>query len=152
MVELRPVVGVHGSDSADVVELARIWREARAGCLAFLNRLHTEAEDRAFIASSLLGRHQVWVADRAGEVAGFVAFGEGWVHQLYVRPRHQRCGVGRRLLDAAKASAAALELWAFEVNVDAIAFYRSQGFAVVERTDGHGNEANRPDVRMRWAR
>ena len=56
---------------------------------------------------------------------------------------------GDGLLTLAVRSNPTLQLWAFAVNVPAIEFYQRRGFRIVERTEGEGNEAKRPDVRMR---
>jgi len=45
-----------------------------------------------------------------------------------------------------------LELWVFQRNERARAFYRRHGFVLVEETDGAGNEERTPDARYAWAR
>jgi ribosomal protein S18 acetylase RimI-like enzyme len=57
------------------------------------------------------------------------------VSRLYVRPSHQRQGIGRRLLEALRArhaDAATLRLFVAAENARGVAFYRGAGFAVVE--------------------
>jgi GNAT superfamily N-acetyltransferase len=69
---------------------------------------------------------------------------------LYVRPGWQRRGVGLCLFNKAKAlSPRRLELWAFQRNTNARAFYESQGFRAVQCTDGR-NEEHEPDVKYEW--
>jgi hypothetical protein len=54
------------------------------------------------------------------------------------------------LLNEAKAiSPQRLELWTFQGNSNARAFYETQGFRAVEYTDGR-NEENEPDVKYEW--
>lgn len=102
------------------------------------------------MCNEVLSQNQVWVADVDDAVAGFIAFGRGWVNQLYVAPEFQGRGVGTELLAMAMRCNPVLELWVFEENVPAIRFYERRGFSAVERTDGATNEAKRPDLRMRW--
>lgn len=130
--------------------LVRVWRDARRRRLRFLLDLHDADEDREYFARVLLPENEVWVAEADGAPVGFVAFAPGWVNQLYVAPRHQGRGVGGKLLALAQRGNASLHLWAFADNVEAIDFYRRRGFRVVGQTDGAGNEAKRPDVKMRW--
>jgi len=151
MISIDRVTGPHAPDSDLVRALARVFVEARRENLQFLIDLHSEDEDRHYLSRVVLPGNDVYVARAAGEVAGFIAFGAGWVNHLYVAPPFQRCGVGRRLLAVAKASCPALQLWAFQANAPAIAFYEREGFRVVVRTDGAANEAKMPDVRMAWA-
>ena len=137
-------------DPSLVDDLVRVFIEARRARLQFLIDLHDAGEDRSFFLDALLPQNEVWVAASDGTTAGFVAFAPGWVNQLYVAPAFQGRGVGARLLDLAKQHNDSLQLWAFQANEPAIRFYERHRFHVVERTDGAGNEAKRPDVRMRW--
>ena len=59
-------------------------------------------------------------------------------------------GVGKALLDTAKARSDRLELWCFQANAGARRFYAREGLAEVERTDGAGNDEKLPDVRLVW--
>jgi len=150
MTALRRITEVHGPDSEFIQELACIFCSAREERLRFLMDLHNVEEDRRFLSGVVLPANQVWVAEANGKVAGFIAFEDGWVNHLYIAPEFQRLGFGRQLLNIAKESSRALQLWVFEINVPAIRFYESQGFGVIERTNGAANEAKMPDVLMEW--
>ena len=50
----------------------------------------------------------------------------------------------------AKAGRDRLELWTFQANTRAIAFYRREGFVEAARTDGSGNDEKLPDLRLVW--
>ena len=133
-----------------IENLVRVFVEASRTRLQFLIDLHDADDDRAFFAKVVLPRNEVCLAESDGAVAGFIAFAPGWVNHLYVAPPFQRRGVGAKLLDLAKRHNDSLQLWVFETNEPAIRFYERHGFRVLERTDGAGNEAKQPDVRMRW--
>jgi putative acetyltransferase len=133
-----------------IAELVLIFRDARRERLQFLLDLHDAAEDAEYFRRVILRENEVWVGEVDGVLAGFIAFADGWVNQLYVAPGLQARGLGTELLDAAKRSHSSLQLWAFETNERAIRFYERRGFRVIDRTDGAGNEAKRPDVMMRW--
>lgn len=60
--------------------------------------------------------------------------------------------MGSLLLADARTRNSELMLWCFAQNAAARAFYEKHGFAVVEATDGAGNEAQLPDVRYGWRR
>ena len=141
---------IHPSDPARIAELVQVFRAARKAHLQFLLDLDNEAEDREYFARVILPQNQVWAAEVDGHMAGFIAFASGWVNHLYVAPQFHRRGVSTQLLNLAKDSNPALQLWVFEVNRLAIDFYARRGFVPVERTDGATNDARQPDVRMRW--
>jgi putative acetyltransferase len=150
MVTLRKLSVDDAHDSQLITNLVRVFCDARRARLAFLMEIHDAEEDRRFLSGVMLAQNDVWIADVDGEVAGFIAFSDGWVNQLYVAPAHQCRGLGTRLLDVAKRGNDALQLWAFQANEPAITYYERRGFRIVERTDGAANEARRADVRMAW--
>jgi len=40
----------------------------------------------------VLPNNRVWIAEAEGNLAGFIAFANGWVNHLYVAPAFQRQG------------------------------------------------------------
>lgn len=96
-------------------------------------------------------RGETWVARLGGAIVGFMALVGSDLEQLYVLPGYYRCGVGRRLLDLAKArSPAGLCLYTFQKNRRARAFYESQGFRIADMTDGLRNQEKEPDICYEW--
>ncbi|WP_430418366.1 N-acetyltransferase family protein [Phenylobacterium sp.] len=118
--------------------------------LTFLPQLHTIEEAAVWMFETVLPTHQVTVADVDGEACGYIASSEGWIDQLYVHPDHHGRGVGGRLLESVLAEGGTRQLWTFQQNARARAFYESRGFRAVEFTDGSGNEEKTPDVRYIW--
>jgi SAM-dependent methyltransferase len=93
---------------------------------------------------------ETWVAVDGETVVGFLALEEDWVGQLYLEPGRTGEGIGSSLVEVAKRERPrGLQLWAFQSNVRAIAFYERHGFVAEAWTDGD-NEEGAPDVRMRW--
>jgi putative acetyltransferase len=135
-------------ESDDVASVHRVSRET---AMPFLPTLHTHEEDRAFFRTRVFPACQVWVADNGG-IVGFIAPREGWVDHLYVLPHHARQGYGRALLDKAKERNSQLQLWTFQRNLNAIVFYKANGFCLVRETDGAGNEEREPDALFAWSR
>lgn len=135
--------------AADAPAIATLFGRSRA-VLTFLPELHTADEDLWFVSNVLIGEQQVTLAERDGQLLGFMAEHEGWITQLYLDPEVRRSGVGSALIADAKARNLELTLWCFAENAAAKAFYEAQGFVVVEETDGAGNEARLPDVRFWW--
>ena len=84
-------------------------------------------------------------------MVAFLALDGDEIDHLYVDPAHQRRGLGTALLADAKAQREHLELWVFQRNRNAIAFYEAHGFAIVASTDGADNEEREPDHRMAWS-
>lgn len=130
--------------------VARISRDSRQHFLPCLPDLHSFEGDKWFFANRVFKDCQVWVAEKQGQLVGFCAFKAGWLDHLYLLPTHVRQGLGSALLDRAKADEDHSQLWVFQQNTSAIAFYENQGCAKVKETDGQGNEEQTPDALFEW--
>ncbi|MGY9046581.1 hypothetical protein P775_10795 [Puniceibacterium antarcticum] len=116
-------------------------------------RLHSGAEDISFVGV-MIDRGWVTVAEDSDEQVplGFIARDRDEVNALFIAPPARNSGVGRALLEHAKAASDALTLWTFQANEGAQRFYRREGFIELRRTDGRDNEERLPDVLLRWQR
>jgi GNAT superfamily N-acetyltransferase len=138
-------------DDADAI--AAVFLAARAAAMPWLPVLHDHDDVRGFFATRVLGQCDVMVVRREGDLIGFLALCGDVVDHLYVRPQDRRRGIGSELLREAQARRpGGLELWAFQRNAPALAFYAKHGFAELFRTDGRDNEEREPDVRLGWRR
>ena len=143
---LRPV------ETGDAQVLAEVFIEARKAAVpAMPAPIHGDEAIRAWFEELVLGDRETWVAERDGELVGYVIVDPEWLDSLYVRPELTGQGVGSVLLDLVKALRPdGFALWVFETNVRAQHFYAGHGLEAVERTDGSRNEEKAPDVRMVW--
>ena len=120
--------------------------------MPWLPVMHSAEEELAYFRGTVLREEKVFVAQAQPNhpIIGFVSFKEPWLNHLYVDPAHFRTGVGTALLTFVQLKSGALNLWTFQKNTGARAFYASHGFEEVELTDGQANEERTPDVRMAW--
>jgi len=143
-VRLRPAA------AADIAAVVRVFRRSVRTALPFLPDLHTAEEDLVHFGS-YLGTGRITLAEADGALLGFLVETPGWIEHLYLDPDRRGGGIGRMLVDGAKSRHERLELWCFEQNLAARAFYRAQGFEEVRRTAGE-NEAGLPDILFAWER
>ncbi|MDB5472183.1 MAG: family N-acetyltransferase [Caulobacter sp.] len=137
----------------DVPAIAALYRASQWLNLPTLPDIHTREEDLAFFGGQMLPNQTVWVIeDGQGGLSAYAAGAEGRLNHLFVHPDAQGHGHGSRLLELFRADAETLDLWTFQQNVRARAFYERKGFVAVEFTDGEGNEEKTPDVRYEWRR
>lgn len=145
--------------AVDAARVAAIYLAAVHTSLPWLRLAHTDQQCRDWIAGHVVPDQQTWVVEVDGKVAAMLVLeppahaGEpAWIGHLYVHPDHQGRGAGDRLVRYAKErNPDGLQLWTFQRNQRARAFYEHRGFVAVEFTDGSGNEENEPDVRYVWS-
>ncbi|MEJ6004907.1 GNAT family N-acetyltransferase [Paucibacter sp. AS339] len=87
--------------------------------------------------------YEIRVAERDGDVMGFVAFSMDELAWLYVDPRLYGTGIGTALIQAVLHEIpASLSAEVLDGNVPALAIYKKAGFVEVGRSHGRmpGNE------------
>jgi GNAT superfamily N-acetyltransferase len=146
-----PFVEMREAEPADALAIADIHLTARRAAMPYLHQPHTDDETRDYFGRVVGDRPLAWwVARFRGEIVGYMVIGGENLGHLYVQPGWQRCGIGLSLLAKAKTlSPRRLELWTFQRNSNARAFYESQCFHAIDWTDGR-NEENEPDVKYEW--
>jgi ribosomal protein S18 acetylase RimI-like enzyme len=133
----------------DAPAIGDVFVRARDG-MTYLPRIPDE--DRPKLGDWIVERHEVWVAEDDGAVAGFIGIEPGYLSHIYVDPAAQNRGVGTALLAHAKALLPeGMQLWVFQRNEGARRLYEREGFRLVELTDGQGNMEQEPDARYEWA-
>jgi GNAT superfamily N-acetyltransferase len=138
---------------ADAPEVAELFLASRRDALPYLPALHTDDDTRRWMAEVVFAAGEVWVAAVDGRIVGFAALNGGRDHldHLYLLPGWYGRGIGSALLLRVKErSTGRLQLWTFQRNVRARAFYEARGFSVAALADGSANEEREPDVLYRW--
>jgi len=136
----------------DMDAAARVVRTAFDQALPSLAGLRTPEEDQWFFRERIFNTCEMWGAFDGAAMRGIIAFREGWIDQLYVLPEAQRRGVGKDLLQVAQNAFDRLQLWTFQRNAPARRFYEARGFALIQETDGAGNDEKEPDALYLWTR
>ena len=136
----------------DMDAAARVVRTAFDQALPSLAGLRTPEEDQWFFRERIFNTCEMWGVFDGAAMRGIIAFREGWIDQLYVLPTAQRRGVGKDLLQVAQNAFDRLQLWTFQRNAPARRFYKARGFALIQETDGAGNEEKEPDALYLWTR
>ncbi len=130
------------------LETVKMWRESKERAIG-QKEVHDLDSHLYFLNHLLTKQFQVELALVGEKVAGMIAYNEREVNQLYIHVDYQGKGIGRALLDKAKAhSCGRLVLSTFEVNEQARRFYERNGFTIIGR--GNENEENLPDIQYEW--
>jgi putative acetyltransferase len=130
----------------DLDQLVDIWYRASLLAHPFLSDAFLETE-RPAIANKWLPMSETIVYEVDDAVVGFLSLVGNEVGGLFIAPEHQRNGIGRALMDAARDSRPFLELSVFEANTGARRFYEDYGFVFVRRQPNA--ETGLPELRLR---
>ncbi|MEM7490970.1 MAG: GNAT family N-acetyltransferase [Pseudomonadota bacterium] len=134
---------------SDAEACAAIWN-AWVDATPWMPRIHPHEDVVRHYRETVLPTHRVWILGQRAE--GHLVLNErtGTIGGLFLAPEARGRGLGRALLDEAKAVAARLDLWTFVANTGARRFYEANGFRRAGGTDGD-NEEGLPDIRYEWA-
>lgn len=120
----------------DTEAVMKIWLTASEKAHDFISMEYWRST-APLVEKEILPRADTHVFVRDGKVLGFLSLIEGdHIGALFVAPESQGQGIGRALLEDRKAEKPLLTLAVYRENHGAAAFYRSQGFSLLEeRTD-----------------
>ena len=111
-----------------------LWHETRKDTYHFLpSEEGLTLEDSArYFKETIRPGADLWVAEEASQILGFLALRGSYIDRMYVRPSAQRNGVGLALLKKAQElSPSGLELHTHQENRKARQFYEKHGFKAV---------------------
>lgn len=146
----EPAIVIRRAAPGDADAIASLYLTSFRATYAF-PLAHSDGEVADWIRDEVVGRQETWVAVAGDDVVGVMALGEDALDQLYLRPGWWRRGIGSRLVALAKERRpAGLDLYTFQANAGARAFYERHDFSATWFGDGSANEEGQPDVRYAW--
>ncbi len=145
-----PIQTIRAHDpETDPAALSALWLAASLGAHGFLGRARLEAQ-RGLIETRYLPMAETFVAEAVdGTRLGFISLLGDFVAALFVAPGAQGHGIGRALLDHARARRGALELEVYAENAGALRLYRRYGLRAVSRRAHDDEGLPHATIRMR---
>ena len=90
------------------------------------------AQERKNVAEIYIPITDTWVVEVSGIVQGFIALIGNEVGAVFLQPAYHRKGIGKALMDKAKALHGDLEVEVFNENIIGRRFYYRYGFEFLE--------------------
>ena len=140
---------IRRAEPSDLGTVLRIWLDANLDAHAFIPAEYWQGCRQ--LVRDMLPQAELYVhQDPAGWIDGFLGLEGNYVAGLFVRQDARSRGVGKELLDCAKAHRTQLSLSVYRKNERAAAFYQREGFVVLAA----GVDANtgEPEYTMAWNR
>ncbi|MBB1139895.1 N-acetyltransferase [Myroides sp. WP-1] len=116
------------TDSKEVVEL---WYEASVLAHDFIAPEYWQ-EKKEDMAQIYIPNSETYVYEKEKHILGFVSLIGNYIAAIFVAPNQQGKGIGKELMQFVKQKKSTLELGVYAKNTNSIAFYKKQGFVVVE--------------------
>lgn len=136
------------SDAMACAQIIHAW-DAEVPWMVPLDHLEPMAE----FWGEMFADDPAWVAEIAGHVVGFCSRTDDNINGLYLLAEARNLGVGKALLDLAKADRDWITVWAYEQNPAARRFYRREGLVEICREWEVFSDGSRlMDVEHRWTR
>lgn len=132
--------------AADLAAVAEIWLDTNQKAHDFIPAGYWQ--DHFEQVKQMLPLAEVYLYEEQGEIQGFIGLDGSYIAGIFVCGQAQSRGIGRKLLDCAKAGKKRLELRVYQKNARAIAFYRREQFEIqAECLDG---ETGEKEYLMAW--
>jgi ribosomal protein S18 acetylase RimI-like enzyme len=148
---MNPTIKIIDYNDKYALDTVQMWRESMETALGVKDK-HSLAEQLHYLQNVVIKENQTYLAidTQTDKVVGLLAVAGSELNQLYVHVAYQDAGIGTHLLNLAKElSPGKLQLYAFEVNKKAQAFYEKHGFSIIGR--GFEPEWKLADIRYEWA-
>ncbi len=112
----------------DLARAAEIWLNTNLKAHDFIPAEYWQ--DHFDQVKQMLPLAEVYLYEEQGEIQGFIGLSGSYIAGIFVCGQAQSRGIGRKLLDYAKAGKNRLELRVYQKNARAIAFYRREQFEI----------------------
>lgn len=132
----------------DLNRIAEIWLSANLDAHDFIASAYWRSNyDRV---KSMFLTAEMYVSEDEQGIRGFIGFDGSYIAGLFVEKSARLQGIGKQLLDFAKARKPILTLRVYQKNPRAVRFYEREGFFITEA--GLDEETGEPDFEMTWRR
>lgn len=118
--------------NTDTQILSSVWLEASKEAHAFIGETRL-LEQQVLIEQVYLPKAETWVACLYDDPVGFISLLDNFIGGLFVDPKRQGLGIGKRLVVHALSLKRELTLDVYTQNQSAFEFYRHLGFVELSR-------------------
>ena len=130
----------------DLNDIMRIWESENIKTHTFIPKEYWESNYN--FVKEVLPNAEIYVYVIKEKIVGFVGVNNNYVEGIFVDTNYQGDGIGTFLLNKVKENRDNLILSVYKKNVNAINFYKKNGFMIVcEKIDENTNEI---EYTMNW--
>ena len=129
----------------DIEDILSIWLESSVKAHDFIDASFWKSQIKN-MRDIYIPASESYVYEHNSKVVGFYSLCESNLAAIFIMPKFQGRGFGKKLLTHAKSQRSQLSLNVYTENKASCRFYRSQGFHVInQQTD---NQTGHPEYTM----
>lgn len=119
---------VRNFKNADIDKIMEIWLNSNIEAHNFIDKSYWEKNFE--MVKNALPQAEIYIYEENNNIMGFVGLVENYIAGIFVEKNFRGKGTGKKLLDYAKSIKNNLTLNVYEKNIDAVKFYKREGFTV----------------------
>ena len=118
---------------SDIDSIMDIWFQSTVDAHPFID-LHYWEKSYEVVKREYLPQSKTLVFEEGGVIKGFISLiEEAFIGALFILPRYQHQGIGKKLLEAVFRHQSELTLAVYEENKNSVLFYKKIGFQIIDR-------------------
>lgn len=137
---------VRNFKNADIDKIMEIWLNSNIEAHNFIDKSYWEKNFE--MVKNTLPQAEIYIYEENNNIMGFVGLVENYIAGIFVEKNFRGKGTGKKLLDYAKSIKNNLTLNVYEKNIDAVKFYKREGFTVEKF--GIDKSTNEKEFMMSW--
>lgn len=114
----------------DLEAVMRIWKSENIKAHSFISKEYWE-NNYNYVKENLPNA-EIYVYSLKEDIMGFIGLNKNYIEGLFVDTSNQCNGIGTSLLNKAKENRNNLTLNVYKKNLNAINFYKKNGFVVID--------------------
>lgn len=142
-------ITIRKANENELDKLVEIWYEASVISHNFISEDYWK-ENKTAMREMYLPNAELYVSTDNNNISGFVALKDNYLAAIFVSPALQGKGIGSSLLEYVKNLRDELSLRVYKKNVQAVGFYKSNGFSIIEEMIDEATGEN--EILMKWGK
>lgn len=119
---------VRNFKNADIDKIMEIWLNSNIEAHNFIDKSYWKKNFE--MVKNALPQAEIYIYEENNNIMGFVGLVENYIAGIFVEKNFRGKGTGKKLLNYAKSIKNNLTLNVYEKNIDAVKFYKREGFTV----------------------
>lgn len=133
-------------EKSDINDVMEIWKSENIKAHKFIKKEYWE--NNYNYVREILPNAEIHVYVVENDIVGFIGLDQNYIEGIFVNTNNQCNGIGTLLLNKVKESRNTLTLSVYKKNINAINFYKKNGFTI--KSESIDKNTNEIEYTMIW--